>query len=83
MGWRAKEIAKTTRAFHRRQIRERCARADIGSETYIHPALAHHAAARVDENAIVAVRVDLLHLFDEFGLGHLGDRGLRWKYRRI
>jgi hypothetical protein len=34
--------------------------------TYIVPALARHAPARVDEDAIVAVRVHLLHLFDEF-----------------
>ncbi len=73
MGWRAKDLAE--RAFYRRQIGE-CARAGTGSVTYIHPALAHHAAARVDEDAIVAIRVDLFHLFDEFGLGHLGDRGL-------
>ena len=64
MGWRANEF--TERAFYRGQIGDGCVRVKKDSITYIHPALAHHAAARVDEDAIVAVRVDLLHLFDEF-----------------
>ena len=51
--------------------------APASATTYIVPALARHASAGVYKDAIVAVCVDLLHLFDKFGLGNLGDCRLR------